>query len=190
MQRNCTAIPYPSTASPRPKVVMQTLAHENLRESHGSLCRDVIVPNLKVLFCGINPSLMSAAVGHHFARPGNRFWRTLAGADLTPRLLRPEEDQILPQFGIGITNLVARATRTAAELSPSEYRSGMRTLTAKVAQYRPTHNRLCRYRRLSTRHTGTKGFYWAPAARDWRGERLGTPQSQRVEWPLPATTID
>lgn len=116
---------------------MQTLAHENLRESHGSLCRDVIVPNLKVLFCGINPSLMSAAVGHHFARPGNRFWRTLAGADLTPRLLRPEEDQILPQFGIGITNLVARATRTAAELSPSEYRSGMRTLTAKVAQYRP-----------------------------------------------------
>jgi double-stranded uracil-DNA glycosylase len=90
-----------------------------------------------VLFCGINPSLTSAARGHHFARPGNRFWPALHLAGLTPRLLRPEEDEELLRYGLGVTNLVDRPTRTAAELSPEELRAGAAALTALVQRYRP-----------------------------------------------------
>src|ERR1700752_2868185 len=64
-------------------------------------------PGLSVLFVGINPSLRSAEVGHHFARPGNRFWPTLHAAGFTPRRLAPEEDGLLPSFGVGITNIVS-----------------------------------------------------------------------------------
>src|SRR5438132_2123675 len=73
---------------------------------------DVIAPGLRVLFCGINPSLYSAAVGHHFARPGNRFWPALHRAGLTDRLLSPFEDRLLLERGYGVTNLVRRATAT------------------------------------------------------------------------------
>src|SRR5215213_12009715 len=79
---------------------------------------DVIAPDLRVLFCGINPGLYSGATGHHFARPGNRFWPTLYQAGFTPRLLHPAEERELMEFGYGITNLVARATATADELVP------------------------------------------------------------------------
>jgi TDG/mug DNA glycosylase family protein len=98
---------------------------------------DIIAPQLNVLFCGINPSLYSAAVGHHFARPGNRFWPTLHQAGFTPRLLQPHEDHLLPQFGLGVTNLVARATATAAELSAEELQQGGLILAEKLAIYRP-----------------------------------------------------
>jgi double-stranded uracil-DNA glycosylase len=98
---------------------------------------DVIAPGLDVLFCGINPSLMSAARGHHFARPGNRFWPALHLAGLTPRRLAPEEDRELLRHGLGVTNLVDRSTRTAAELRPDELRDGAAALAALVAAYRP-----------------------------------------------------
>jgi TDG/mug DNA glycosylase family protein len=103
----------------------------------GKPLRDVIAPGLDVLFCGINPSLMSAARGHHFARPGNRFWPALHLAGLTPRRLRPEEDAELLRYGLGVTNVVDRPTRTAAELSAEELRTGAAALTELVARYRP-----------------------------------------------------
>jgi double-stranded uracil-DNA glycosylase len=98
---------------------------------------DVLGPGLQVLFCGINPSLRSAEVGHHFARPGNRFWPALHLAGFTPRRLRPEEDGELPRFGVGLTNLVDRPTRTAAELSGDELRAGVADLAALASAWKP-----------------------------------------------------
>jgi TDG/mug DNA glycosylase family protein len=98
---------------------------------------DVIGPNLRVLFCGINPGLYSGYTGHHFARPGNRFWPTLFAAGFTERLLKPEEEQELLAHGYGITNLVQRATATAAELSADELARGGARLQATVDRYRP-----------------------------------------------------
>ena len=98
---------------------------------------DVIAPGLAVLFCGINPGLYSGATGHHFARPGNRFWRALRAAGFTDRLVRPWEERVLLEYGLGITNLVARATASAAELGPDELRAGRGTLERKVRRYRP-----------------------------------------------------
>lgn len=99
--------------------------------------RDVIAPGLRVLFCGINPGLYSGATGHHFARPGNRFWPTLHQAGFTPHLLDPSEERELLPLGYGITNLVPRATATADELSPEELVAGRRRLEAKVKRYEP-----------------------------------------------------
>lgn len=99
--------------------------------------RDLIAPNLRVLFCGINPGLYSAVTGHHFARPGNRFWPTLYQAGFTPRLLAPGEEQELLTFGYGITNLVPRATATADQLAPEELIAGQRRLKVKVKRYQP-----------------------------------------------------
>lgn len=98
---------------------------------------DVIAPHLRVLFCGINPGLYSGATGHHFARPGNRFWPTLHAAGFTPRLLAPREEQELLRYGLGITNLVARTTATAAELTDQEMIDGRAVLEAKAQQYQP-----------------------------------------------------
>ena len=97
--------------------------------------RDVIAPGLRVLFCGINPGLYSGATGHHFARPGNRFWPTLYQSGFTPRLLDPGEERELLVSGYGITNLVARATATAHELSTEELVAGRRRLESKVKRY-------------------------------------------------------
>ena len=99
--------------------------------------RDVIAPGLRVLFCGINPGLYSGATGHHFARPGNRFWPTLHRAGFTPRQLHPSEERELLVLGYGITNLVRRATATADELLNEELVAGRRRLQAKVKRYRP-----------------------------------------------------
>ncbi|MEU6477088.1 G/U mismatch-specific DNA glycosylase [Streptomyces sp. NPDC047017] len=98
---------------------------------------DVVADGLRVLFCGINPGLLSAATGHHFARPGNRFWPVLHRSEFTPRLLLPAEQDALPSYGLGITNVVARPTARADELAPEEYREGGRTLALKVARLRP-----------------------------------------------------
>ncbi|HLL52158.1 MAG TPA: G/U mismatch-specific DNA glycosylase [Myxococcaceae bacterium] len=98
---------------------------------------DVIAPGLRVLFCGINPSLYTAAVGYHFARPGNRFWPALHAAGFTDRVLHPSEQKVMLANGYGITNVVDRATATAEELSPRELAEGGRRLEAKVRRYKP-----------------------------------------------------
>ncbi len=90
-----------------------------------------------MLFCGINPGLYTAWAGHHFARPGNRFWPTLHGAGFTPRLFSPGEQDLLPALGIGITNLVPRATARADELSPEELAAGGLRLRETVAVHEP-----------------------------------------------------
>ncbi|HJT61727.1 MAG TPA: G/U mismatch-specific DNA glycosylase [Burkholderiales bacterium] len=109
-----------------------------MRAAAGKGLRDVIGPGLKVLFCGINPGLYSAATGFHFARPGNRFWPALHAAGFTPRLFHPSENERLLELGYGLTNLVNRATAAADELSPAELVAGGKILTAKVRRFRPT----------------------------------------------------
>jgi len=110
---------------------------EDLAAASGATIPDVVGPGLRVLFVGINPSLYSAATGHHFARPGNRFWPALHLAGLTPRLLQPSEQSELLSYGLGVTNLVARATAAAAELSGAELRTGAEVLRGKVRTHRP-----------------------------------------------------
>lgn len=110
---------------------------EQLLAVAGRTVPDVIAPGLTALFCGINPGLYSAYTGHHFARPGNRFWPVLHAAGFTPRLFRPDEQFELLPLGYGITNLVDRATAVAAELSAGELLAGAHVLAEKVARYRP-----------------------------------------------------
>jgi double-stranded uracil-DNA glycosylase len=110
---------------------------EEVAAAHGRTVPDVVAPDLRVLFCGINPSLYSAAVGHHFARPGNRFWPALHAAGFTGRRLSPFEDRQLLAHGYGITNIVARATAAAAELTAGELVRSARLLERKVRRHRP-----------------------------------------------------
>ena len=98
---------------------------------------DVIAPGLRVLFCGINPGLYTAAVGHHFARPGNRFWPALFAAGFTDRLVSPFDERELLEHGYGITNVVMRATTTADQLTREELQAGGKRLKAKVRRYKP-----------------------------------------------------
>jgi double-stranded uracil-DNA glycosylase len=98
---------------------------------------DVLAEDLRVLFCGINPSLWSAATGHHFARPGNRFWPTLHASGFTPRLFRPEEQEQLLEHRCGLTNVAARGTARADELTDDELIEGGRILVEKVERLRP-----------------------------------------------------
>jgi TDG/mug DNA glycosylase family protein len=110
---------------------------EDLEAARGRLVPDVVAEGLRVLFCGINPGLWSAATGHHFARPGNRFWPVLHDAGFTPRQFAPHEERELLALGLGITNVVARASARADELGPEEYREGGRLLAARTAELRP-----------------------------------------------------
>lgn len=112
---------------------------DELSNAYGKPVADVIGRQLQVLFCGINPGLYSAAVGHHFARPGNRFWPALFASGFTDRLVSPFEEQDLLALGYGITNIVARATASAAELSAEELANGSKKLKAKVRRYRPRY---------------------------------------------------
>jgi TDG/mug DNA glycosylase family protein len=105
----------------------------------GRTLDDVIAPSLRVMFCGINPGLYTAWAGHHFARPGNRFWPALHRSGFTPRLFEPGEQQELLTLGLGVTNVVARATATAAELSPAELREGGAALATTVEHFAPAY---------------------------------------------------
>jgi double-stranded uracil-DNA glycosylase len=117
---------------------MQTVpTREELEASRGRSVPDVLGPGLRLVFVGINPGLYSAAVGHHFARPGNRFWKALHRAGITDRVWVPSEDRNLLSIGIGITNIVGRATASAAELSAAELREGSRALGSKIQRLRP-----------------------------------------------------
>lgn len=108
-----------------------------LEAARGRTIKDVIAPDLDVLFCGINPGLYSGATGHHFARPGNRFWPALHRSGFTPRLLSPFEELELLALGLGVTNVVAHTTASAAELTTAEVRAGGRRLVTKVRRYEP-----------------------------------------------------
>jgi TDG/mug DNA glycosylase family protein len=110
---------------------------QQLIEAAGKTVPDVIGPDLDVVFCGINPGLYTAAVGHHFARPGNRFWPALHGSGFTDRLLSPFEERRLLHLRLGVTNVVARATAAASELTKNDFIKGGSRLRAKVRRYRP-----------------------------------------------------
>ncbi|GGP64212.1 G/U mismatch-specific DNA glycosylase [Streptomyces melanogenes] len=148
---------------------------EELQAARDTVIPDVAAGGLSVLFCGINPSLMSGATGHHFARPGNRFWPVLHLSGFTPRQLKPWEQNELLTYDLGITNVVARATARADELSAEEFREGGRLLTAKVEQLRP-------------RYLAVVGITAYRTAFDDRKARIG-PQTRTIGdtrvWALP-----
>ena len=121
--------PHPSPF-PRP-------TRAELAAAVSATIRDVIAPGLDVLFCGINPGLYSGATGHHFARPGNRFWPALHASGFTERVFAPWEKELLLERGVGITNIVARTTATAAEVTREELIEGRRRLERKVRRYAP-----------------------------------------------------
>jgi double-stranded uracil-DNA glycosylase len=108
-----------------------------LAAAYGAVIPDLGRPGIRVLLVGINPSLWSGWAGRHFARPGNRLWRTLYEAGLTDRLLRPDETAAIETAGLGITNLVARATARADELDDEEIRAGVEPLRTLVGAWRP-----------------------------------------------------
>jgi TDG/mug DNA glycosylase family protein len=110
---------------------------EQILAAEGKTVRDVIAPGLQILFCGINPGLYTAAVGHHFARPGNRFWKALYESGFTERLLSPFDERELLKRGYGVTNVVRRATAVADSLTKDEVIAGGRLLAAKVRRYQP-----------------------------------------------------
>ncbi len=112
---------------------------EEIRKASNKTIQDVIAPNLKILFCGINPGLYSAATGHNFARPGNRFWPTLFKSGFTDQLFSPYEERKLLENGYGITNIVKRATVSADELSKEELIQGAKELKRKVKKYSPAY---------------------------------------------------
>ncbi|MFE7928011.1 G/U mismatch-specific DNA glycosylase [Streptomyces sp. NPDC057456] len=116
---------------------MTRFTQAELEAARDRLVPDVVAGGLRVLFCGINPGLMTAVTGHHFARPGNRFWPVLHLSGFTPRLLKPAEQQELLSYGLGITNVVARATARADELTAREYKDGGRLLAEKVTRLKP-----------------------------------------------------
>lgn len=112
---------------------------EDLLAASRKTISDVIAPDLKVLFCGINPGLYSGATGHHFARPGNRFWKTLHAAGFSDKLLSPHEQRELLKNGYGITNICERTTARADELTTEEIIAGGKRLRAKVLEYQPKY---------------------------------------------------
>ncbi len=124
----------------RPTAAKQSrrrLSREELAAFQGKTVPDVIAAGLDVIFCGINPSLSSAAERRHFATPGNRFWPSLHRGGFTPRQLAPGENEELLSYGCGVTNLVRRATAAASELQDHEYSAGVARLRRKCLKYRP-----------------------------------------------------
>jgi TDG/mug DNA glycosylase family protein len=159
-----------------------------LQAAAGKGLRDVIAPGLKVVFCGINPGLYSAATGFHFARPGNRFWPALHAAGFTPRLFHPSENERLLALGYGLTNLVNRGTAAADELSSAELIEGGRALAAKVRRFRPravAFVGLGAYRSAFGRPRATLGLQPEPleGAKVWV---LPSPSGLNANYQLPA----
>jgi double-stranded uracil-DNA glycosylase len=147
-------------------------------------------PPLRVLFCGINPGMVSAATGHHFARPGNRFWPALHRSGFTPTLLRPDQQTVLPSLGLGITNLVPRATARAAELTAAELTAGGQRLRELTEQVRPRWLAVVGV-------TAYRTAFGEPKAAIGRVDRLlgatriwvlPNPSGLNAHWTLPAMT--
>lgn len=168
------------TAPPRP-------SRDELQAAYGRSVPDLVRPGLAVLLCGINPSLTSGALGLHFATPGNRLWPALHAAGWTDRLLRPHERAALLAAGIGITNLVNRATARADELTDDELRGGLPRLEALAERYRP---RVVAFLGLSAYRvaTGERTASVGPldrrigCARAWL---LPNPSGLNASWQLP-----
>jgi double-stranded uracil-DNA glycosylase len=171
---------------------MPRLTRAELEAARGSTIEDVLPgpgdPALRVLFCGINPGLVSAATGHHFARPGNRFWPALYGAGFTPRLLLPAEQGELRGLGLGITNMAPRATARADELTVAEMVAGGVRLRELVRDQRPRWLAVVGV-------TAYRAAFDAPrAAVGPQDERLGStriwvlpnPSGLNAHWSLPA----
>lgn len=110
---------------------------DELEAARGREIRHVLARDLALVFVGINPGLWSGATGHHFAKPGNRFWPTLHRSGFTDRQLAPHEDVLLPRYALGVTNLVGRTTARADELTDDEIRDGARALARRLRPYRP-----------------------------------------------------
>ncbi len=119
-------------APPRP-------TRTELQAAYGRSIPDLLAPGMHVLFCGINPSLYSAAVQHHFARPGNRFWPALYAGGFTRRRLYPHEERELLADGYGLTNIVPCATARADELTEDQFRAGAARLRRKILRYQPLY---------------------------------------------------
>ena len=174
--------------APRPGSVRPSLA--DLAAAANRTIPDVLPAAgkpLHVLFCGINPSLYSAATGWHFARPGNRFWPALHLSGFTPRRLAPAEQDLLAGYGLGITNLVARATAQASELDPAELSAGAKRLAALIAARRPRVLAVAgvtAYRTAFARPRATIGPQPGPlgAAQVWV---LPNPSGLNASWTLP-----
>jgi double-stranded uracil-DNA glycosylase len=145
---------------------------------------------LHVLFCGINPGLYSAATGWHFARPGNRFWPALHLSGFTPRRFEPREQEELPGYGLGITNIAPRATAQAAELTPAELRDGAARLRALADRHNP------RFVAIAGVTAYRTAFDSPRAAIGPQDERVGTarlwilpnPSGLNASWLLPRLT--
>ena len=148
---------------------------DQLEGARDRLLADVAAPGLRVLFTGINPGLYSAWTGHHFARPGNRFWPALHGSGFTPRLLLPAEQDELLALGLGITNVAPRATARADELTAAELVAGGEELRAKLRLLRPSWLAVCGI-------TAYRVAFGAPEAAI--GPQPGTIDGTRV-WVLP-----
>ncbi|HEY1683373.1 MAG TPA: G/U mismatch-specific DNA glycosylase [Tepidisphaeraceae bacterium] len=110
-----------------------------LKAAHGGTLRDIIAPNLKVLFCGINPGLYTAAIQKHFGRPGNRFWPALHAGGFTPRVYSPFEEDLLLELGYGITNIVNFATNRADELTKDQLLAGAKIMEKKIRKFTPRY---------------------------------------------------
>ena len=120
-----------------PHKTLKAVSMAGARPAPKRFLRDRIEPDVQVLFVGINPGLRSAATGHHFAGFSNRFWKLLFEAGLVPEPITYVDDDRLPEWGYGITNIVPRATAGIDELKPEEYRAGARQLLRKIRKYRP-----------------------------------------------------
>ncbi len=162
----------------------------DLLAAYGATIADLVEPGLPVLLCGINPSLWSGAVGLHFARPGNRLWTTLHQAGFTARRLDPGETGELLAAGVGVTNLVARSTARADELTPAEVRDGVAPLTALVDRVRPAYVAflgLTAYRQAFARRRAGVGLQPEPLgpARVWL---LPNPSGLNAHYQQPELT--
>ncbi|MGW8952992.1 G/U mismatch-specific DNA glycosylase [Streptomyces sp. NPDC055709] len=167
---------------------MPRITPAELEAARDRLVPDVIADGLSVLFCGINPGLMTAATGHHFARPGNRFWPVLHLSGFTARQLKPSEQEELLACGLGITNVAARATARADELSDEEFREGGRLLTEKVERFRPRWLAVAGVTAYRTAF-GDRKARIGPQDRmigDTRIWALPNPSGLNAHWTLPA----
>src|SRR5258708_15499078 len=102
------------------------------------MLRDRIKPGVRILFVGINPGQRSEAIGHHFAGYSNRFWKLLFESKLVPEQMRAEDDDRLPEWGFGITNLIPRMTPGIDTLRPEEYAAGAKVLRRKIRRFKPS----------------------------------------------------